>query len=143
MRMKMETIPDISIPFLMVLDVYPGATAEQVMEDVSIPLEKAIEELDYVIAVYSNSYSNMANLQIEYEYGTDMDEAKRRLEMTIDDVALPERAEEPIITAISFDMMPVIVLSISSETEDIVELTSTVEEMIVPNIEKIDGAAQA
>lgn len=141
--MKMETIPDISIPFLMVLDVYPGATAEQVMEDVSIPLERAIEELDYVKAVYSNSYSNMANLQIEYEYGTDMDEAKRRLEMTIDDVALPERAEEPIITAISFDMMPVIVLSISSETEDIVELTSTVEEMIVPNIEKIDGVAQA
>ena len=36
-QMKTETIPDISIPYLMVMDVYPGATPEQVMEDVSIP----------------------------------------------------------------------------------------------------------
>lgn len=142
-RMKMETIPDISIPFLMVTDVYPGATAEQVMNDVSIPLEKAIEDLDYVKAVYSRSYSNMAMLEIEYEYGIDMDEAKRQLEMAVDDVRLPEDAEDPNITAISFDMMPVIVLSVSSETEDIVELTSTVEDMLLPNIEKIDGVAQA
>ena len=35
-RMKTETLPDISIPFLMVMDVYPGATPEQVMKDVSI-----------------------------------------------------------------------------------------------------------
>ena len=40
-RMKMETIPDISIPYLMVMDVYPGATPEQVMEDVSIPIRES------------------------------------------------------------------------------------------------------
>ncbi|ESU34485.1 hypothetical protein G3A_00835 [Bacillus sp. 17376] len=37
-RMNMETIPNISIPYLMVMDVYPGATPEKVMEDVSIPI---------------------------------------------------------------------------------------------------------
>lgn len=42
-RMNMETIPNISIPYLMVMDVYPGATPEKVMEDVSIPIEKAVE----------------------------------------------------------------------------------------------------
>ena len=68
-QMKMETIPDISIPYLMVMDVYPGATPEQVMEDVSIPLEKAVENLEDVKSVYSNSYSNMASIQVEYEYG--------------------------------------------------------------------------
>ena len=46
--MKMETIPDISIPYLMVMGVYPGATPEQVMDDVSIPLEKAVENLEDV-----------------------------------------------------------------------------------------------
>ena len=40
-QMKTETIPDISIPYLMVMDVYPGATPEQVMEDVSIPFRKS------------------------------------------------------------------------------------------------------
>jgi multidrug efflux pump subunit AcrB len=142
-RMNMETIPDISIPYLMVMDVYPGATPEQVMEDVSKPLEKAIENLKGVKSVYSNSNANMASLQVEYEYGEDMNEANRALKSAIDAVKLPENAQEPIITAISMNMMPVMALSVSSTTEDIVELTSTVEDIILPKIEKIDGVASA
>jgi multidrug efflux pump subunit AcrB len=142
-RMNMETIPNISIPYLMVMDVYPGATPEKVMEEVSMPLEKAIENLEDVKFVYSNSYSNMSSIQVEYEYGIDMDEAKRALESALDAVELPEGAQEPIITAISMNMMPVVALSVSSETEDIVELTSTVEEVLLPKIEKIEGVASA
>lgn len=142
-QMKMETIPDISIPYLMVMGIYPGATPQQVMEDVSIPLEKVIENLEGVKAVYSNSYSNMASLQVEYNYEQDMAEAKRELRSSLETVKLPEGVQEPIITAISFNMMPVLALSVSSTTEDIVELTSTVEEVLLPKIEKIDGVASA
>jgi multidrug efflux pump subunit AcrB len=142
-RMNMETIPNISIPYLMVMDVYPGATPEKVMDEVSIPLEEAVENLENVKFVYSNSYSNMASLQIEYDYGIDMAEAKRELESALDAVTLPEGAQEPIITAISMNMMPVVALSVSSETEDIVEITSTVEEVLLPKIEKIEGVASA
>ncbi|MDQ1004410.1 multidrug efflux pump subunit AcrB [Neobacillus niacini] len=142
-KMNMETIPDISIPYLMVMDVYPGATPEQVMEDVSKPLEKAIENLKGVKSVYSNSNANMSSIQVEYEYGEDMDEANRALKSALEAVKLPENAQEPIITAISMNMMPVMALSISSTTEDIVELTSTVEDIILPKIEKIDGVASA
>ncbi|MBP2241505.1 HAE1 family hydrophobic/amphiphilic exporter-1 [Cytobacillus eiseniae] len=140
-QMKTETIPDISIPYLMVMGVYPGATPEQVMEDVSMPLEKAIENLEDVKSVYSNSYSNMSSIQVEYDYGIDMAEAKRALESALDAVTLPENAQEPTITAISMNMMPVVALSVSSKTEDIVELTSTVEDVLLPKIDKIDGVA--
>ncbi|MFJ7746342.1 efflux RND transporter permease subunit [Peribacillus sp. NPDC097295] len=142
-QMKTETIPDITIPYLTVMGVYPGATPEKVMDEVSIPLEEAVEGLEDVKAVYSNSYSNMANLQVEYEYGIDMDEAKRALESAVDGVKLPDNAEEPTITAISLNMMPVVALSVSSTKEDIVELTSTVEDSLLPKIEKIDGVASA
>ncbi|EGQ26314.1 RND superfamily resistance-nodulation-cell division acriflavin:proton (H+) antiporter [Sporosarcina newyorkensis 2681] len=142
-KMKTETLPDISIPFLMVMDVYPGATPEQVMEDISMPLEKAVENLEHVKSVYSNSYSNVSNIQVEYEYGIDMDEAKRALDAALDEVSLPEEAEKPTITAISMNMMPVVALSVSSTTEDIVDLTSTVEDILLPKINKIDGVASA
>ncbi|KMY51409.1 efflux RND transporter permease subunit [Peribacillus loiseleuriae] len=142
-RMNMETIPNISIPYLMVMDVYPGATPKKVMEDVSIPIEKAVEGLEHVKSVYSNSYSNMASLQVEYEYGVDMDEAKRALKSALEAVKLPEGAQEPTTTAISMNMMPVVALSVSSSKEDIVGLTSTVEESLLPKIEKIDGVASA
>ncbi|MBW8349832.1 efflux RND transporter permease subunit [Bacillus sp. IITD106] len=142
-RMKTETIPDITIPYLMVTGVYPGATPEQVMKDVSMPLEKAAENLEDVKAVYSNSYSNMASIQVEYEYGIDMDEAKRALQSALDAVKLPEDAQKPTITAINMNMMPVVALSVSSDKEDIVELTSTVEDILLPKLEKIEGVASA
>ncbi|MFS0615681.1 efflux RND transporter permease subunit [Lederbergia ruris] len=142
-RMKTETIPDISIPYLMVMDVYPGATPEKVMEEVSMPLEKKIENLKNVKAVYSNSYSNMSSIQVEYDYGIDMDEANRELRSALDDVTLPDGAESPEITAINMNMMPVVALSVSSTKEDIVELTSTVEDIILPKIQKLDGVASA
>ena len=142
-KMKTETIPDISIPYLMVMVAYPGATPEQAMEDVSMPIEKAVEGLDDVKTVYSRSYSNMSSIEVEYDYGIDMDEAKRSLESAIDAISLPEDAEEPYISTISMNMMPVVALSVSSETEDIVELTSTVEDLVLPDIEKLDGVASA
>ncbi|ATP40396.1 Swarming motility protein SwrC [Solibacillus sp. R5-41] len=142
-RMKMESIPDISIPYLIVMGVYPGATPEQVMDDVSVPLEKAIESLEDVKAVYSTSSSNVSQVQVEYEYGIDMDEKKRQLESALDSVTLPEEVEKPTVMAISMNMMPVVALSMSSTEENIVELTSTVEDIILPKINKIDGVASA
>jgi len=142
-KMKMETIPDVNIPFLMVMSVYPGATPEKVMEDVSIPIEKTLESLTGVKGVFSNSYSNMASIQVEYDYEKDMAEAKREVQAALDTVKLPDGAQEPMISTISFNMMPVVALSISSTSEDIVSLTSTVEDVILPNIEKLDGVASA
>lgn len=140
-QMKTEMIPDISVPYLMVMSVYPGATPEQVMDDVSIPLEKTIESLPGVKAVYSNSFSNMSSLQVEYKYETDMADAKRELKDALDALTLPDGVQTPMITAISFNMMPVVALSVGSTTDDIVDLTATVEETLVPKIEKIEGVA--
>ncbi|MBP3951590.1 efflux RND transporter permease subunit [Bacillus suaedae] len=142
-QMKTETIPDISIPFLMVTGVYPGATPERVMEDVSIPLESALEGLEGVKTVFSNSYSNMASIQVEYEYGEDMEEAQRELESALDAVSLPDAVQTPTVSTFSMNMMPVVALSISSSTGDIVDLTETVEGGLLHKIESIDGVASA
>ncbi|APH03685.1 efflux RND transporter permease subunit [Bacillus weihaiensis] len=138
-KMKMESIPDVSIPYLIVMGVYPGATAEQVMDEISMPMEQNVEGLEDVVAVYSNSSANVSQIQIEYEYGVDMDEKKRELESALDTISLPEDAEEPTIMALSMNMFPVVALSISSTEDDIVDLSTTVEEKILPEIEKIDG----
>ncbi|KYG60131.1 efflux RND transporter permease subunit [Planococcus maritimus] len=142
-QMKMESIPDISIPYLIVSGVYPGAAPEQVMEEVSIPVEQAVESLEDVKAVYSSSSSNVSQIQVEYDYGVDMDEKKRELESVVSGVSLPEEVETPSIMSIGINMFPVVALSISSETESIVELTDRVQTTILPEIEKIDGIASA
>lgn len=63
-RMKMEMIPDITIPYLMVTSIYPGATAEQVMNEVSIPLEKnrcRIRQCKTCVFPFVRQYGSDAN----------------------------------------------------------------------------------
>ncbi|BDH60991.1 swarming motility protein SwrC [Lysinibacillus sp. PLM2] len=140
-RMNMETIPDISIPVITVMTVYPGATPEQVMDDISIPMENAVTNLRGVASVSSTSYANMSNLQIEYEYGRDMAEAEREIKSVLENIKLPDNAQEPSIARITINAFPILALSVASETEDIAELTSTVEEIVVPKLEGIDGVS--
>lgn len=140
-RMNKETIPDISIPYITVMTVYPGATPEQSMNDISIPLEKAVQNLRNVVGVYSTSYSNMSSVQIEYEYGTDMLDAERELRSVIDGLEFPDTAQDPTIARITVNTFPILALSVSSDTEDIAELTATVEDVIVPKLEGIDGVS--
>ncbi|MDS8762055.1 efflux RND transporter permease subunit, partial [Streptococcus pneumoniae] len=61
----------------------------------------------------------------------------------VDGVNLPEEVETPSIMSIGLNMFPVVALSVSSETESIVELTDRVQTAILPEIEKIDGVASA
>ena len=142
-KMKMETIPDISIPYLIVMGVYPGATAEQVMNDITIPAERVFENLKGVKTVMSNSSSSYTSITVEYDYEVDLDEAKRELESAMDTLTLPSGAQDLSVMTFSMNMVPVMALSVSSETEDIVELTSTVEDILLPKLQKIDGVASA
>lgn len=138
-KMNMETIPDITIPIITVSTVYPGATPEQVAEEISVPMEKAVMNLKGVSNVYSNSYANFSNVQIEFEYGVDMLEAEREIKSVIEGIALPEFAQKPSFNRVSINAFPVVAFSVSSQTENIAELTETVEEVIVPKFEGIDG----
>lgn len=138
-QMNMETIPDISIPIITVTTVYPGATPEQVMEDISEPMEKAITNLKGVSNVYSTSYANMSNVQIEYEYSVNLDEAEREIKSAIEQLKLPDTAQKPNVARVSMNAFPIVAYSISSETEDIAALTTTVEKIVVPKFEGIDG----
>lgn len=140
-RMNMETIPDISIPIITVTTVYPGATPEQVMEEISEPMEKALANLEGIENVYSNSYANVSAVQVEYKYGIDLKDAEKEIKSIIEKIKLPEAADKPNVARVSVNAFPILALSISSDTEDIAELTTTVEEIIVPKFEGIDGVA--
>lgn len=140
-QMNMETIPDISIPIITVTTIYPGATPEQVVEEISVPIEKSVTNLKGVKNVYSSSFANMSNVQIEYEYGVDMLEAEREMKAVIDQLIFPESSQPPQFNRVTINAFPIVAFSISSEKEDIAELTTTVEEILVPKFEGIDGVS--
>ena len=141
--MKLETIPDITIPIVSVTTIYPGATPEQVAKDISEPLEKAVSGLSGVASVSSTSYQNASSLQIEFDYGTDMEKAESEVEDALANVALPDGTMDPDIGRISINAFPILAISVSDEEANLEELTKKVVDSLVPRIEAIEGVSSA
>lgn len=141
LKMKMESIPDISVPIISIATTYPGATPTQVEDDISTPYEKAVANLEGVKTVYSNSYSNMSNIQVEFDYGTNMQEARQNIKEALEKVTLPETAQTPTLDRVTLNAFPVIALSVSSTDQDIAELTKTAEDYLQPKLEQLDGVS--
>jgi hydrophobic/amphiphilic exporter-1 (mainly G- bacteria), HAE1 family len=138
-NMKLETLPDISVPVLSVTTTYPGAPPEEVLENVTEPLEQAVQSLDGVENLSSTSMQNASTIQLEYAYSKDLDEAETELKDALEKVQLPDDAEEPAASQMSFDAFPVITLSASNSNQSIEELTQTVERDLQPALEGIEG----
>lgn len=142
LTMKQETIPDINVPFLSVTAIYPGASPEGVVEDVTKPLETRLRNIDGVKTVTSTSMENAANVMVEFDYGSDLDNATAAVREAINEVKLPDDAQKPTISKFSMSSMPVVSLSIANKDNmELDELTRITENDIVPELEDLDGVA--
>lgn len=142
LTMKQETIPNINVPYLSVVAVYPGAAPEGVVQDVTKPLETRLHNVDGIKTITSTSMENAASLFLEFDYGTNLDNATAAVREALNDVSLPDDVQKPQITRFSLSSMPVISLSISDkESEDLENLTRIVQSNIQPALEDLNGVA--
>ncbi|OKL35628.1 efflux RND transporter permease subunit [Domibacillus mangrovi] len=141
LSMKLETIPNITPPIVTVMTVYPGATPQEVADSVSEPIEKQLQNLNGVKVVSSTSYQNASSVQVEYTFSTDMEKAEQEATEALANVDFPENVQEPDVSRLSINAFPVMSLSLSDKNLTLPELTATVEEEILPEIEGVDGVA--
>lgn len=140
-NMKMETIPNINTPLVSVTTVYPGATPEEVSDKVSEPIENKVESLSGVKVVSSSSFENASNIQIEYNFSKNMDEAEDEVRETLQSLQLPDEVQDPDVSRLSFNAFPVMSLSVSEKDSSLTELTQRVEEDVLPAIEAVEGVS--
>ena len=82
--MKMELLPDMNFPYMIVSTVYPGASPEDIYELVSKPIEEEVSLLSDVEEVQSRSLENVSMVIVRYRYGTNMDRAYDKLKKKLD-----------------------------------------------------------
>ncbi|UOR11104.1 efflux RND transporter permease subunit [Halobacillus amylolyticus] len=141
LNMKLETIPDIEPPIITVSTVYPGATPEEVAENISEPLEQQVANLSGLKTVSSTSYQNASTLTLEYGFDKNLDEAEDELKDAVGQVNLPDSAQDPTVSRLNFSAFPVVSLSVINKEQSLDELTTTVEDQVVPSLEGIEGVA--
>ena len=135
-------MPNISLPNLSVITTYPGAAPDEVADDVTIPIEQSVQNLNGVEIIASSSLANASSIQIQFDYGTDMDKATNEVKEALDGLGLPESANEPEVMRISLDAFPVMSLSVSDSDHSLEDLTAIVESNVVPALEGIGGLSE-
>lgn len=139
--MTTDLLPKMSLPYLLVITTYPGASPEKVESSVSEPVESALGSISGVKNVYSMSYENYGIVELEFADGTNMDSAMVKVSSALDSVksALPEECGSPNIMEISMDMMASVYLAASYEGKDIQETSRFVEDTLIPYLERQEG----
>ncbi len=142
-RMQTDLLPDISLPFLMVLTPYPGASPEKVEKEVTEPMERALGTIANVENVNSVSSENYSMVQLEFADGTNMDSAMVKISSAVDQTSgsLPDSVGTPSILEISMDMIATMYVGIEREGYDIYQLSDYVERDVIPYIERVNGIA--
>ncbi|RYL91495.1 efflux RND transporter permease subunit [Sporolactobacillus sp. Y61] len=140
-NMKMETMPDFTIPVVSVSTVYQGAAPSDVDENVTQPIEQRLQTMPGVQNVSSKSSTGMSSVIIEYGFDKDMDQAVNDVKEAVDQLTFPDQVKRPTIMRISMDAMPVYSASISGDGESLEKLSSQVKNDLLPAVEGVDGVS--
>ncbi len=139
--LRLELMPDMDMPIMMVMTVYPGADPESVETLVSSEIEGEVASLSGVDSVMSYSQENMSMVILQYDYSVDTNDAYLDLRAALDITAssLPEDCQEPMVIQMDINSMPSVMYSVS--TTDGSDAFSYVNDTIVPELEAISTVA--
>ncbi len=139
--MTMELSPEMDMPMMMVMTRYTGASPEDMDELITTPIEDAVSSMTGLSQVSSTSSEGSSTVMLEYEYGTDMDEAYDDLKKKIDQISmrLPDDVDTPTIMEMSSNQSESIMLAINNPSQD--DLYDYVSNEIVPEFEKLADVA--
>ena len=140
-RMSTDFLPNMNMPYMIVITTYPGASPEKVETEVSTVLEDAVGTVNGVKNVTSTSSENSSVVSLEFEDDTNMDAAMVKVSSAVNQITLPETAGTPMIMQISADMMATMMLSVDYEGKSGYELSQFIDDNIIPELERQDGVA--
>ncbi len=139
-KLPLDLMPNMEFPSLTVITVYPGASAIEVEEQVSKPLEAVLSSAENLVEIKSISKENVSFIQLRYEWEEDITAAANNARDLLELVKsrMPSQAYTPIIYKINASMMPILGYAVNAD-ENYNGLEEIVEDQIASALRKVDG----
>ncbi len=140
LKLPIDLYPDIDTNTIMVLTYYNGASASDIENNVTRPLENTLNSVEHLKHITSNSRENVSVLTLEFEYGYDIDDLTNDVRDKLDMVSnsLPTDANDPILFKFSTDMIPIIILSAQAH-ESQKALYKILDDNVANPLARVDG----
>ena len=139
-KLGIDQYPDIEIPYISVITMYPGGNAEDIETNITRVLEDQLNSIDNLDKMTSKSSDNVSMITLEFEYGCDLTEAANDVRDVVSrsQSLLPDNVEYPTVMKFSTSMMPVMMLSITAD-ESYAALAKTLDDKMVNELNRING----
>ena len=143
MRMTTDLLPDMNLPYVLVITMYPGGNPEEVERNVTAPVEAQMATTSNVKTIQSSSYNSYSMVILEYEQSANMDSVVIEMQQKLDQVSgtFPTGVSSPLIMKLDPTMLPVMIASADVEGMDQVEISNYVASTLVPYLESVEGVA--
>ncbi|SFJ68554.1 AcrB/AcrD/AcrF family protein [Paenibacillus sp. UNC496MF] len=139
-QIKQQTFPDVTFPAVFIQTVYPGASTEEIESEVTKPIEQSLIGLKNYDSLTSTSSENSSSIFLQYPFGTNMDDKMKDAESAVAKLTLPENAKVTV-QRLSFGEAPIYEAAIFSSKQNAEELQKTLENDVVPKLEKVAGVS--
>nr|WP_300822249.1 efflux RND transporter permease subunit [uncultured Schaedlerella sp.] len=142
-KMTVDLLPDMNLPYAVVMTTYPGASPEEVEATVTKPVEQAMATISNIKNVSSSSMENASTVILEFEQTANMDSATIEMRESLDQIKgyWPDTVGNPIIMKMNPTMLPVMIPAVSVEGADAAETTRIIKEEVLPELESLEGVA--
>jgi len=139
-RLPLDIMPEMELPTLTVMTVYPGASAEEVEEQVTKPLEEVLAGTENLKEITSTSKENVSFIALQFSWGADISEASNNARDLIElqKRDLPDDANSPIIYKVNSSLFPVLVYGITAE-ENYEGINDIINDEIANPVKKVEG----
>ena len=139
-KLPIDLYPDIDTNTIMVLTYYNGASANDIENNVTRPLENTLNSVEHLKHITSNSRENVSVITLQFEYGYNIDVLTNNVRDKLDMVSssLPDEAQTPILFKFSTDMIPIMLLSVEAN-ESQKALYKILDEVVANPLARIDG----
>ena len=139
-KLGVDQFPDIEVPYISVITMYPGGNAEDIETNITRLLEDQLNSVDNLDKITSKSSDNVSIVTLEFEYGCDMTEAANDVRDVVSrsQSLLPDNVEYPTVMKFSSSMMPIMMLSITAD-ESYAALAKILDDKMVNELNRING----
>ena len=143
-RLPIRELPDVESPVVSIETNYLGAAADVVETKITQVIEERVAGLEGIAKITSQSVDGRSSINIEFDPSRGVDEAANDVRDRVARVssALPEEADPPEVGKVDFGAEPVIYLSLSSDTLNVLELTDYAERELVDRFSVLPGVAR-
>ena len=145
MKMSTDLLPNISLPYVIVMTTYPGASPETVEMTVTQPVEGSMATVSNIESISSVSSENYSMVILEFAQSADMNAVSLEIRENLDQIKSywSDDIGNPIIMKLNPDMLPVMIAAVGGEGMTNAEVTDIAQNTVMPDLESIEGVASA